>query len=392
MSERPTNLGRTGIMLVKSAPWTLEVFETSLHPEYAAIRSLVRKSASSFALVGIGGSRYERFSHPDLDLVFYNVACSNAVQGFVVYPFLFALVLLLRPRFVITMGIFIQIPVQFAADLVAADHITFLIGELFYVRQQLKIFHKFILFLLRIALKRTAVMLAISEAMRRDILKILGNSAYDIKVYRYRLSDIFRPGLPASVTVPSSRHPLVLTSCRIARRKGLGLVVSAATLVLRVLPETTFLVRGPIGDAGYLEELRRMILKERVERQVILVGEECAYEDLPAILSSADVFVHPSLDESLGISIMEALACGVPVVATRVGGIPEIVRHEVNGLLVDPTPSSIADAIIRILTDKELRDHLRRGATAFARHIREPTEADFDRMLDVKIRELWGHR
>jgi glycosyltransferase involved in cell wall biosynthesis len=289
------------------------------------------------------------------------------------------------------MGLFVQIPMQIAADLVGADHIAFLIGELFYVRKQMKILHKPTVFLLCIALKRTTVMLAISQAMRRDILKILGNRAYKIEVYRYRLSDIFRPGLPRSVKVLGSR-PLVLTSCRINRRKGLELVVSAATLVLRVLPETTFHIRGPIDDAGYFGELRRMISDKSLERQVILVGEECAYEALPGILCSADVFVHPSLDESLGIAIMEALACGVPVVATSVGGIPETVKHGVNGLLVNPTPSCIAGAIISILTDSGLRDRLRHGAAAFAEYIREPTDADFDRMLDMKIRELREHR
>ncbi len=72
-----------------------------------------------------------------------------------------------------------------------------------------------------------------------------------------------------------------------------------------------------------------------------------------------------SLNESLGLEIEESLACGVPTVATRVGGIPEAVEHEVDGRLVDLSPESIATAIMRVLADKMLRDHLRNEAREF---------------------------
>jgi hypothetical protein len=60
------------IMMVKSSPWTVDRFDSSLHPEYAAIRKVVLSCDSSFALVGIGGKRYQRFRHPALDLLQYS--------------------------------------------------------------------------------------------------------------------------------------------------------------------------------------------------------------------------------------------------------------------------------------------------------------------------------
>jgi len=382
------------IMIVKSSAWTVREFETSLHPEYTAIRNLVRSFRSDFALVGIGGRRYERLCHPTLELVFYNIDVSNVALRLLSYPVLLGLVIALRPRVVVTLGMFDQIPVQLGADFVGAHHIAAAIGEPFYLTRQMRVFCKVarLHFLLKIALKRAKAIVAISEKMKRDIEKIAGVGALNIGLYHYTLSDIFRPGLRGTLKVSKDRRgSIVLTSCRIDRRKGLELVILSAPIVLRKVPKVTFIIRGPISDAKYFGELRAVIRKKGLEDVVVLTGETCAYEDLPGIISSADVFVHPSRDESLGLAIAEALACGVPVVATRVGGIPELVEHMVNGLLVEPDPVCISNAIIRIICDKDLGDRLREGARAFSDRVRQPTDSDFGYVLETKIQELLAH-
>jgi glycosyltransferase involved in cell wall biosynthesis len=287
-----------------------------------------------------------------------------------------------------TMGIFLQIPAQLGADLVGARHVTALIGEPFYLRGRMRFFWRVVRlhFLLKVALKRASAGMAISQKMKRDLAKIVGESALSIQAYHYTLSDIFRPDSPRTLRVSGS-GPVVLTSCQLDRRKGLELVILAAAIVLDKIPEVTFVIRGPISDPKYFNQLRAMIVGRGLQKRVVLRGETCDYEDLPGILSSADLFVHPSLDESLGIAIAEALACGVPVVATRVGGIPELVEHMVNGLLVEPDPVSISNAILRILGDAELREHLKQGARAFSNHIRMSSDTDFGNMLWTKIRE-----
>lgn len=380
-------------MIVKSSPWTVHDFETSLHPEYVTIRNLVRKFDSRFILVGIGGTKYGCFRHPTRDVVFYNLAENEAIPTVLNWPFswpiLFSLIVCSRPKIIITLGIFLQIPIQLAADIVNAHHIAVLIGEPFYMNRKLRIFQRIMFFLWKIALKRADAMLAISEKMKQDVLTIMRKPA-KIIVYHYQIADMFRPGLNGSLRVQKDleNRTIVLTSCRIDRRKGIDLVISAAKLVTDMIPKATFVIRGPVGDAKYFGELRRMISSLGLESRCFLSGEICRYEDLPGILSSAEVFVHPSLDESLGLAIVEALACGIPVVATKVGGIPEIVANEQNGLLVEPNPQSIANAILRILRDTSLRQRLRQGAGVFSESNREEAENDFEQLLVTEMKRL----
>jgi len=382
------------IMIIKSSAWTLEDFETSLHPEYAAIRGFVRSFRSNFALVGIGGGAYQRFHHSTFDVTFYNIPDSNPIFWLLAYPMVLALVVAVRPKVLFTMGMFVQIPAQLGADLVGARHVTALIGEPFYLPSRMRLFSKVVRlhFFLRISLRRVRAAVAISEKARRDIEKILGGGPPQIGLYHYTLPDIFHPDLTATLKVGKPlRGPIVLTSCRFERRKGLEVVILAASLVVHMIPNVTFVIRGPISDANYFGELREMIRKKGLGEQVVLAGETRSYEDLPGILASADVFLHPSRDESLGLAIAEALACGVPVVATRVGGIPELVEHMGNGLLVEPNAESVSNAIVTILTDTELRERLKDGARRFSYCVRKPKNSDFARVFEMRIREaLWA--
>lgn len=91
-------------------------------------------------------------------------------------------------------------------------------------------------------------------------------------------------------------------------------------------------------------------------------------DDVGRCLSEIDVLVHPARKEGLGSVILEAMAAGKPVIATRVGGIPEIVTHEHNGLLIAPeSPEAIQDAITRLLSDRQLLERLGHNATATAK-------------------------
>lgn len=81
--------------------------------------------------------------------------------------------------------------------------------------------------------------------------------------------------------------------------------------------------------------------------------------DLPAVLTASDAVVVPSRSETFGQVVVEAMACGVPVLATAVGGIPEIIDHDVSGLLVPPDdPDELAHALTRLLTGRQLRSRL----------------------------------
>jgi glycosyltransferase involved in cell wall biosynthesis len=85
-------------------------------------------------------------------------------------------------------------------------------------------------------------------------------------------------------------------------------------------------------------------------------------ENVADYLAAFDLFVYPSLREGLGSSLLDALSFGLPIVATEVGGIPEIVEHEVNGLLIAPEqPAELVAALQRLLGDAELRASMGRN-------------------------------
>lgn len=120
-----------------------------------------------------------------------------------------------------------------------------------------------------------------------------------------------------------------------------------------------FLLAGIGPEQAHLEELAGQLgLKQRV---TFLGG----VEDVPALLAEAHLLVHPSRSEGLSNTILEAMAEGLPVVATSVGGTPEIIEDGRNGLLVPPnSPKALTEAIRRLLDDPGLRARL--GAAALA--------------------------
>jgi len=107
---------------------------------------------------------------------------------------------------------------------------------------------------------------------------------------------------------------------------------------------------------------------------------------MPEFWNSVDVAVVPSLYEPFGLVALEAMACGVPVVATAVGGLKEIVQDEESGLLVQPgDPESLAQGLTTLLTDEPLRRHLATGARRRAEGFSiERRSSEFLRLLSER--------
>jgi glycosyltransferase involved in cell wall biosynthesis len=124
----------------------------------------------------------------------------------------------------------------------------------------------------------------------------------------------------------------------------------AARFVADELPAARFLV---VGDGPLAAELRREISALGLAERVVLAGRR---GDVPDVLAAFDVSVLCSTDvETLPLAFLESMAAGLPLVGTRVGGIPDLVAEEENGLLVEPRdPRSLAGAMLRILRDPAL--------------------------------------
>ncbi len=139
------------------------------------------------------------------------------------------------------------------------------------------------------------------------------------------------------------------------QRKGLPTLIRAAPKVLSILPNTEFWI---VGKDVVLPRMISLSQSLGVYSNFCFWGW-MSHNNLLDLYSQADIFVMPSLIEAFGVTFLEAMACGVPVIGTRVGGIPEIIQHEYNGLLVEPNNvDELANAIIRLLLEDGLRQRL----------------------------------
>jgi glycosyltransferase involved in cell wall biosynthesis len=166
-------------------------------------------------------------------------------------------------------------------------------------------------------------------------------------------------------TGPAENGPVV-TVARLSPEKDLATLVHAAALVARVRPSFRLEVAG---DGICMPELRRLTAELGLEKHVRWHG---AVRDVPALLGRAALFVLPSVEEGISLALLEAMARGLPTVATRVGGNPEVVVDGETGLLVPARdPEALARALLRLLDDPETR--LRLGAAG-----RQRVEMQFD--------------
>jgi glycosyltransferase involved in cell wall biosynthesis len=165
---------------------------------------------------------------------------------------------------------------------------------------------------------------------------------------------------------------------RLSAQKGLDdLIQAAAELKRRGLGVRVVLAgEEHDGNGSYPTALRKLIAENDLERDVTLLG---FVPDVAAFMRSLDVFVLPSHLEAVPVSVLEAMAAARPVVATAVGGVPELVVDGETGTLVPPCdPSRLADAIGELAADPELR--ARFGRNARARVVQRFSE---QRMLDA---------
>ncbi len=146
---------------------------------------------------------------------------------------------------------------------------------------------------------------------------------------------------------------------RLERIKGCETFVRTVPLVAKTHPDATFIVAGAGSNESALRKLADQL---GVSHRVQFAG---FVSSVPSLLATLDVLVVPSLSDASSLVATEALALGIPVVASRVGGIPDIVVNEETGLLVEPgDEAAIAHAVERILRDPQLGQRLRAAGAA----------------------------
>ena len=153
--------------------------------------------------------------------------------------------------------------------------------------------------------------------------------------------------------------PVVGCIGALVEHKGHRYLVHAAADIVRAVPDARVVI---LGEGDLRDELTRMIHELGLERHVLLPGFR---PDVLSLLKGFDLFVMPSITEGLGTSILDAMACSKAVVASAVGGIPEVVETEITGLLVPPRDATaLGAAVVRLLRDPALTDRFAQAGRA----------------------------
>lgn len=240
----------------------------------------------------------------------------------------------------------------------------------------------------KIAYENAAAIVAVSDGMRMDVL----NSYPQIpenKVVTIRNgidTELFRPNLDNSILDKYKiKGPFAMFVGRITRQKGLAHLLRAWR---DISSEYTLVLAASSPDEPAIGKEVEMLIAELSESKgnVIWIKEMLSRHELTALLTAARTFVCPSIYEPLGIVNLEAMACETAVIASRVGGIPEVVNHGETGLLVDYTEDSqtfeanLVKALNQVLEDGDLAHRM--GKSGRSRAI---SEFGWDKVADQTL-------
>ena len=165
-----------------------------------------------------------------------------------------------------------------------------------------------------------------------------------------------------SLNLPLNRK-IVLNVANLVPVKGHGYLIEA---MRKIVDQRKDILCVIVGDGMLKKDLENQIKKLNLENYVKLVGAK-PHDEIPLWMNASDLFVLPSLSESFGVVQIEAMACGVPVVATRNGGSEEIITSEDYGLLCEPAnPENLAEKILIALEKEWDREKIRKYAEQFS--------------------------
>ena len=176
-----------------------------------------------------------------------------------------------------------------------------------------------------------------------------------IELAQFReLSQDEKAELKKEIGIPEN-FAVVGTAGRLVPVKDPGSLIEASRHIIARFPETCFLFAG---DGPLKKYLQKKAVSMGIEENIFFLGWR---DDVARILSLLDIFCLPSLNEGMGRVLAEAMALGKPIVASRAGGIPDLITHGRNGFLVPPqNPEELAGHIQRLLEDKGLREKMGR--------------------------------
>lgn len=226
----------------------------------------------------------------------------------------------------------------------------------------------------------------------------------DTKIYNPSLSS---HGMRKSLGI-GLNQPLLLYVGNLTKIKGIDILIEALNCIIKQFPDMKLLMALNMPLTKYKEEdtsklcsietfeIKKKIKSYGLNDNIIPLG---IVKNMPQVMAASDVFITPFLN-TVGVvdyptSLLEAMAVGKPVIATRVGGIPEIIKHQKNGILVEPNNvDELVDAILYMLNNKEEAKNMgKEGAKIISEKIRTEIVVDeLERIYEVVISNYSGNR
>ena len=207
----------------------------------------------------------------------------------------------------------------------------------------------------KMTVKITDKMITITDVGKKQWLdRHIGKSHQYVSIYDGIDMNVFTPDAVKTSrsvlrkSVGLSDDEIVIGNVgRLAPIKGHKYLIEAIPLIVQKIKNVKFII---IGDGPDREELEVLSAKLQVDNYINFIGMN---DNIPELLSIMDIFVLPSLNEGLGRALVEAMAMGLPCVASAVGGVVEVIEHEETGMLVPKgDPQVLAKVIINLIEDK----------------------------------------
>lgn len=194
---------------------------------------------------------------------------------------------------------------------------------------------------------------------------------------------------------PDRENPIILYPARICRRKNQMALLKASIPVIRKIPEAKFVIAGPVVDSKYFISLKKFTKENNLSRNVKFTGA-LSKDRVYDLYKKASVVVFPTLYETQGVILIEAMAFGIPLIASDIGPIRDVVSLvQESAMLIDPkSPEEIASAIILIIRDRKIQEEMNKSGKRLVSkyfswsRIAGQTACLYQRILNERFNEI----
>lgn len=197
----------------------------------------------------------------------------------------------------------------------------------------------------KVVLNNADAIIALSQNMKDDMQKISKKEVYILP------NGVDTTSFNESKNKSNDNTTEIVYIGSLLPVKGVEYLIEAINILHQTHPKISLTI---VGDGSNRRSLEQIVKKHGLEQNIIFTGK-ISHEDVPNRLNSNDIFVLPSISEGMPNVLLEAMAAGLPIVATNVGGIPDIVKNNKNGYLVEPkNPQQLAERIHFLIENTEI--------------------------------------